>query len=85
MTITIIVHNLKDKICLFCTYMQLHTWLFKIAGMKDPKDYAVLARRKFDLNSEILAWRIKLQREWYVYTITYYFITVTLQCQDGDY
>ena len=52
--------------------------------MKDPKEDAVVARRKYDLNSEILAWRIKLRRERYVHTITHYFVSVSLQDQDGD-
>lgn len=71
--------NNKNNLCVLShiimniinIFFQLRTWLFKIVGMKDPKEDAVVARREYNLESEILAWRIKLRRERYMYTCTY--------------
>lgn len=68
MPIAIIMHNFNDRLCLFCKLLQ--TWLFKIARMKDPREAVVVEKRKYDLHSEILAWRKELRRERYVHTIT---------------
>ena len=43
---------------------KVRTWLLSIIGVQNPKEEAVESRRKYDFGDEVLAWRIKLRKEW---------------------
>ncbi|KXJ24435.1 hypothetical protein AC249_AIPGENE22621 [Exaiptasia diaphana] len=42
---------------------KIRGWLFRIIGLKDPKDDASISTKRYDFHEEVMAWRVKLRRE----------------------
>ena len=43
--------------------LKVRNWLFNMIGLRNSKEEAIESRRKYDFGDEVLAWRIKLQKE----------------------